>query len=38
MLRQCQEAGADAYPPAAPYNLARARFQLGKLLKTGWCR
>ncbi len=32
LLRQCQEAGADAYV-GAPYNLARARFQLGKLLK-----
>ena len=32
LLRQCQEAGADAYPGAA-YDRARAHFQLGKLLK-----
>ena len=32
LLRQCQEAGADAYPGAA-YDQARAHFQLGKLLK-----
>ena len=32
MLRLCQDAGADAYAGAA-YDLARAHFQLGKLLK-----
>jgi tetratricopeptide (TPR) repeat protein len=32
VLRQCQEAGRDAYPGAA-YDWARAHFQLGKLLK-----
>jgi tetratricopeptide (TPR) repeat protein len=32
LLRQCQDAGYDAYPGAA-YDLARAHFQLGKLLK-----
>ncbi|MFO1425093.1 MAG: TIR domain-containing protein [Candidatus Competibacteraceae bacterium] len=32
LLRQCQEAGADAYPGAA-YDQARAHFLLGKLLK-----
>ena len=32
LLRQCQEAGADAYPGAG-YDQARAHFQLGKLLK-----
>ena len=32
MLRLCQDAGADAYP-GATYDLARAHFQLGKLLK-----
>jgi tetratricopeptide (TPR) repeat protein len=32
LLRQCQEAGTDAYAGAA-YDLARAHFQLGKLLK-----
>ncbi|MDS4029903.1 MAG: TIR domain-containing protein [Candidatus Contendobacter sp.] len=32
LLRQCQEAGTDAYPGAA-YDQARAHFQLGKLLK-----
>lgn len=32
LLRQCQEAGASAYPGAA-YDQARAHFQLGKLLK-----
>ena len=32
LLRQCQEAGADAYSGAA-YDQARAHFQLGKLLK-----
>ncbi len=32
LLRQCQEAGADAYPGAV-YDLARAHLQLGKLLK-----
>ncbi len=32
LLRQCQEAGADAYSGAA-YDQARAYFQLGKLLK-----
>ncbi|MDS4019573.1 MAG: tetratricopeptide repeat protein, partial [Candidatus Competibacter sp.] len=32
LLRQCQDVGADAYPGAS-YDLARAHFQLGKLLK-----
>ena len=32
VLRQCQEAGNDAYPGAA-YDRARAHFQFGKLLK-----
>ena len=32
LLRQCQSAGSDAYPGAA-YDLARAHFQVGKLLK-----
>lgn len=32
MLRFCQDAGADAYAGAS-YDLARAHFQLGKLLK-----
>ncbi|MDG4554757.1 MAG: TIR domain-containing protein [Candidatus Competibacter sp.] len=32
MLSLCQDAGADAYP-GATYDLARAHFQLGKLLK-----
>lgn len=32
VVRQCQEAGVDAYPGAA-YDQARAHFQLGKLLK-----
>ena len=32
VLRQCQEAGTNAYPGAA-YDQARAHFQLGKLLK-----
>ena len=33
IVRQCGDAGADAYPGAA-YDQARAHFQLGKLLKT----
>ena len=32
LVRQCQEAGADAYA-GAPYDEARAHFELGKLLK-----
>ena len=32
LVRQCQEAGTDAYA-GAPYDQARAHFELGKLLK-----
>ncbi|HOW76383.1 MAG TPA: TIR domain-containing protein [Candidatus Competibacteraceae bacterium] len=32
LVRQCQEAGADAYT-GAPYDQARTHFELGKLLK-----
>jgi hypothetical protein len=32
LVRQCQDAGADAYA-GAPYDQARAHFELGKLLK-----
>jgi len=32
LIHQCQEAGVNAYPGAA-YDIARSRFELGKLLK-----
>lgn len=34
LLARCQSAGADAYPGAA-YDIARAYFKLGRVLKTG---